>query len=251
MSNILVDRLEKLKQATIVNDAEYIDFNDDLEFYDTLLEKTFNGSFDDLFLTNQLDELSEEDKKKAFEVARKYKSLCFFGGDSNYWADSIEGVYLSDYDLICMRLLDNYDFILGLSINDEESLKTLVELQQTEVFSQKSIIDYLRNVFVNDKVLKDSIRRISNDYDEFTVEQKALLCLYPDGVLYKVDENDNIENISNSELLREIKISLLGTDDDNFHLGDALKNLSDDDFEDIINYIFNSYQNRCNSFKQY
>lgn len=249
MSNILVDRLEKLKQATIINNTEYIDFDDNLDFYDTLLEETFNGDFDDIFETKQLDGLSEDEKKKAFEIARKYKSLCFFGGDSNYWADSIEGVYLSDYDLICMRLLDNYDFILGLSKTDEESLKTLVELQKTEVFSQKSIIDYLRNVFVNDEVLTSSIKRISNDYKDFTSEQKALLCLYPDGVLYKVKDDNEVEDIPSSELLRVIKINLLGTDDDNFHLGDALKHLNISDFEDIINFTFNSYQNESSSHK--
>ena len=242
MSNILVDRLENLKQATIITDAENIDFEDDLSCYDTLLDKVFNGSYDDVFLTNKLEGLSEEERDKAFETARKYKSLCFFGGEFSYWLDSIEGVSLSDYDLVSMKLLDNYDFILGLSIEDEDVLKELVKLQKTKTFEQKVIIDYLRGVFENDDVLKNTIKEMSN-LNDFTEEQKAILCLYPEGVIYRKNSDNEISMIPINEIFSKIKMNLLGEDSDSFKIDESLRKINNDVFESIIGNIYDEYKN--------
>lgn len=244
--DIRIERLEKLKQAIIVNFTDKIDYNNRIDLYDTLLEKVFAGSFDDMFLSDYVD----KNDKDIFELARKYNSLCFFEGDSIYWVDSVEGVYLSDLDLITIKLLDNYDFLLRIAKeNGEDSLKQLVELQETEVFEDKIIVDYLRNSFVSDDILIDTIKAMSNpngDYKDFSNEQKALLCLYPEGILYRVREDKKVESVPVSNLISKIKIALLGEDNGNFHLGDSLKHLSIDDFNEIIINMYDSNKKEAN-----
>lgn len=247
-SDIRIERLEKLKQATIVNFTDEIDYSNRLDLYDTLLSNVFKGSFDDDFLSKYVS----KDDKDVFELARKYKSLCFFEGNQIYWIDSIEGASLADYDLITIKLLDNYDFLLRIAKeNGEDSLKQLIKLQQTDSFNDKVIIDYLRNSFINDDILVDTIKSMnSNDYKDFTDEQKAILCLYPEGILYGVDKDNSIYNIPVDNLISKIKIALLGEDNDNFHLGDALIHLNIDDFNDIIGNVYDDYKKESNTSKK-
>ena len=90
----------------------------------------------------------------------------------------------------------------------------------------------------------------SNDYKDFTDEQKAILCLYPEGILYGVDKDNSIYNIPVGNLISKIKIALLGEDNDNFHLGDALIHLNIDDFNDIIGNVYDDYKKESNTSKK-
>ena len=118
-----LDRLELLKQATIVNDSELIDFNQEKDIYDALLNKLFDGELDYLYPAQTIKDLGDADKRKLFELARKYKNLLFYSGIFGFWADSVSGVLPDDYELICICLFDNYDFLLDccdvLIINGE------------------------------------------------------------------------------------------------------------------------------------
>lgn len=239
MENKSIERLNKLKQATILNFTDKIDYNNRLDLYETLLKNVFDGNFDDVFLTDNVD---EDNRDKLFDLARKYKFLCFFQGNPSYWFDSVEGVYLSDVELVTLKILDNYDFLIKLGKNcGEEALKQLVRFQKTDSFEDKVIIDYLRSGFINDDILADTIKSMSDkngDYKDFSDEQKAYLCLYPEGVIYTVKEDESIEKIPASKIISGVKISLLGEDKEEYHLGDALKHLSMEDFEDIITKIY-------------
>lgn len=240
--DIRISRLENLKQATIINYAENIRFDGQLDLYETMIEHVFNGDLDDMFITST----DIENRDEIFKLARRYSSLCFYQGNIDYWLDSIEGISLLDPELVTIKILDNYDFLIKLAQNGEEPLKQLVEFQKTDVLGNKVIIDYLRNSFANDEILIDTIKSMSDksgDYKDFSNEQKALLCLYPEGVLYRKKEDGNYESIPSKNIIKAIKINLLGEDNDNFHLGDALMHLSMDDFEDIINKVYEDYKN--------
>ena len=245
VKDIRIERLEKLKQATIVNDGAKINFNNKLELYDSLLDEVFKGNFDDIFLTNKLDNLNSEERAKIFDLARRYKALCFFEGDSVYWLDSVEGVYLSDLDLVTTKILDNYDFLLDLANKGgEDALIELSKFQNTDMYYQKAIIDYLRNTFINDDILINTIISMSgkdDKYKSFTTQQKALLCLDPEGVIYKSDK-DSIEMINPNELIKKIKINFLGEDNDNYHIENALKQMNLEDFNELVNPVYESYQ---------
>ena len=251
MENKSIERLNKLKQATILNFTDKIDYSNRLDLYDTLLENVFNGNFDDIFLTDNVD---ESNRKELLELARKNSSVCFFQGNPVYWADSVEGVYLSDVDFVTVKILDNFDFLIKLARDGgEEALKQLVRFQKTEFFEDKVIIDYLRNSFITDDILVDTIKSMSKrngDYKDFSDEQKALLCLYPEGVIYKTKEDGNIEKIPVSKIISEVKISLLGEDRDDYHLGDSLKHMKMEDFEDIINKVYEDYKKESSTGKK-
>lgn len=236
--DIHTERLEKLKQATIINYNAVINYDNRLDLYYIMFNSLLNGELDDVFLS---DNVSSDDKE-AFELARKYSSLCFYKGDASYWTDSSEGAYsIDDPDTPATKILDNYDFLLKMAKeSSEDSLKELVEFHKTDSFKAKAIIDHLRTLFINDDKLISTIKSMSDkngSYKDFSVEQKALLCLQPEGVIYNVNNGEE-EDISASELISKIKIGLLGEDNPNFHLGDALKHMNIEDFKDIIYSIY-------------
>ena len=107
---LMVRRLEDLKQETILNYLDEVNLDHAMELYDCMINHLFKGDLDNAFDSKYLIGVDQEEAIEVFQLARRYKDLCFYMGDVEYWADSIEGVYLSDIDLVSMKLLDNYDF---------------------------------------------------------------------------------------------------------------------------------------------
>ena len=237
--DIHTERLEKLKQATILNYTDRINYDSKTDLYYTMLNSLINGELDDVFLSNNV---SVKDKD-IFQLVQKYMSLCFYEGDISYWTESVDGIYSTeDLESVVKKILDNYDFLLRLAKETSEaSLKELVEFHKTDTFRDEVIIDLLRGRFRNDERLIETIDFMSDEngpYKDFTIEQKALLCSQPEGVIYKKNSNGDKETIPASELLSEIKIGLLGEDSPSFHLGDALKHMNIEDFKEIIYNIY-------------
>ena len=178
-----------------------------LGLYEQLLANVFMGELDDVFLSQSLLGIEGTEREEIMDLARKYMSLCFYDGDISYWADSIEGVHLSDLDLICMKLLDHYDFLLGLiKAGGEDVLKKLVPLQNTSLTGTTSIIDALRNIFPNDTILKDvlcTLWREDGPYHEFTDSQKKILLEFPRGIFYE-EKGKIIEKIPAEELKNKL-----------------------------------------------
>ena len=202
-----VERLENLKQATILNYLNEIDFENKKSLYDVMLKHFFAGEIDDAFLSGSLSNLEEKEKEGIFQLARKYQALCFYMGDFSYWADSIGGVYLADYDFVSLKLLDNYDFLLGLIYDGgEQVLKMLMHFIET-MSKEGSVIDFLRSSFVNDEILKEIIIEMAKEdgiYQGFSIEEKETLCRYPEGVLY-LEDKDSIEKVSVEEIQNKIQ----------------------------------------------
>ena len=245
--DIKTERLEKLRQATIVNYGEIVDFDSNLGLYESMIEHLLKGDYDDIFLTESLNEC--ENKKEVFELARKYSSLCFYRGDSSYWLDSIEGVVLSDPRLVSLKLLDNYDFLLRLAANGkEDALKELLTLQKYNDYDGNSMIDHLRNTFINDNVLENTIIEMSSEdgvYKDFTDSEKSLLISYPEGVIYTVEEANKYRKIKVVDITKKIKDYLTAGEDnmlDDEGLRKVLHSLNDMEFDEIINNITMDYQ---------
>ena len=200
-------RLERLKEVNISRYLEVINLDTIMGFYDSLVNHTFHGDFDEEFLSKSLLGLDSEEKGEIFQLARKYKGLCFYAGSETLWSDSIGGVTLSDVDLVCMRLLDNYDFLLGLAKDGgEKALKQLSTFQN--MATSGSVIDSLRRTFPDDDLLKDIVIEMSKEdgrYKGLSNRQKEILCSYPFGNLY--DEKDGKRRIlSSEEILNRIQI---------------------------------------------
>ena len=198
-----LDRLELLKQATIVNDSELIDFNQEKDIYDALLNKLFDGELDYLYSAQTIKDLGDADKRKLFELARKYKNLLFYSGIFGFWADSVSGVLPDDYELICICLFDNYDFLLSLIRDGGEKVLEFLSKFISKI-PDNSVIEYLRIHFNNDDLLKSKLLDMINDnstYKGLTDEEKIVLFIYPNNVLVK-DNN----GITADELLKNIGI---------------------------------------------
>ncbi len=209
-------RLEILRNAMILNHLTDIDFNSEDEIsaaYEKLLFKTIKeGSFDNIFLSKYLDELSEEERIKVLQLARNYSFLCFYRGDMDYWLDSVEGVTNSEPDIVVQLLLSNYNYLIRLAKNGgEEVLKFLTKFQGNNLFENNSVIALLLLKFHDEDTLETILIDMANEngkYSDFTDTQKIILCDYADGVLYK-EENGKIVILSKSEL----KKIILGDDD--------------------------------------
>lgn len=224
-------RLEQMKQATILNCLADIDLDSDLDLYDTMIHIFTEGKIDDAFYSPMFKDMDMPLKRELLDKGKKYLPLCFFGGSPDYWVDSIEGSSFEDPDLICGKILDNYNFILEV-IKDygEDILELLNRIQKTKMFSSNVLIDYLRNVFDDDDLLKEVLLEMTKkdgDYSDFTDSQKAILFMYPEGILFEENEDgDKKGRISVLELNNKIN------DYTDFYV----------DFEDIISNIFIDYR---------
>lgn len=242
-NDMFVQRLEVLKQATILNYLDEINFDNIMELYDVMIEHLLQGDFDDVFLSKYLIGLDEEEKAEIFQLARRFKPLCFYMGDAAYWTDSIEGVYLSDLDFVSMKLLDNFDFLLGISKEGgDAALKQLMAFQGGHMSVSGSVIDCLRNSFGNDDILKDIILEMSTrggNYSGLKDFQKEILCTYPDGILFH-HVGDEYKIIPPQEIIEKIQIEYFGSPIEDYKDFSSLGALLNDteSFENVIISIY-------------
>lgn len=239
-----VERLENLKQATILNSLETIDLSRRIDLYDTMIHLFVKGSLDDDFSSSIFEDIDDSEKEKMHELARKYLSLCFFVGDSDYWADSVEGMTLDNLDFICMRIFDNYNFLLELIKDDKlEVLDNLEAIQATNVFSNKIIIDYLRCSFNDDKLLKEVLTDFvdeDGEYYNLSVKDKALLLLNPEGILYDKDALD--KKIDALELKKKIiDYSNISIEPNAISLNELIQKIGKASFKEILLDIYIDY----------
>lgn len=237
MEDIRIKRLEKLKDAMILNNLSEVNLDNLYELYDSMLYKVFSLEFNDIFLS---DYLNDNNRDELLGLVSKYNSLCFYLGEFDNWIDSIEGVSLSDLDLVCMKLLDNYDYLIRLALNGgEDVLKFLSKFSGTPMFKRGAIIAILRSSFYNDDVLENILIEMSKNngkYKDFNDKQKIVLCNYPLGVLYKVN-NDNVEIVSSDELKKLVIKGFIGSSDENYDIN----TIDMSSFEQIISSIYTDY----------
>lgn len=159
-------------------------FSDSLSFSvcDEMISHLVAGELDEfLFGTH-------ENYKEVAAIAHKYQDLCFYDGDSDNWADSVEGPFRMSDELMTMRIFDNFSFLMSISnILGEDTLKELRKLKDMEGYQDSSVIDYLRSTFGNDNLLINSLMTMygkDSTFSIFTDNQKGCLLTYPEGTLY-------------------------------------------------------------------
>ena len=120
------------------------------------------GDLNDSFLSDNFVDLEENEKRDLLELVQNYSYLIFYQGNSSCWMDSLEGVTLEDMDLVCLRIIDNYDFLLKIARKGGESvLKQLSQFQKSVMSKDGSVLEYLRNTFCDDKSLIKFLIEIS------------------------------------------------------------------------------------------
>lgn len=220
-----LERLEKLEQETILryfNDISLAKNGDNyrVSLYDSMILHLIRGDFDNSFLSESLVDFEESEKAVFFQLARNYSYLVFYDGNSRCWIDSVEGVTLQDIDLICTRLLDNYDFLLRVAKEGGEIvLKQLSHFQKSIMSQAGSVLDYLRNTFFDDNALLRFLIEISKEdgiYADLSNKQKIKMCTYLRNLKISGDT-------SSFELEKGLKMYLSESRIDNFLNGDASK----------------------------
>lgn len=191
-STISGERLGVLLDTTILSYFETMSLVEDTAVFDEMFKHLLNGNLDSVFISPKLDNVPFEEREKAFDIARINAGLCFYKENPDYWTESVEGYNPNDpLELISEEVLDNYNFLVELAHEKgEDAVSELHIFDDIDIDS--SIIDYLRNVFDNDQVLKNTLDSTSKGdgiYKDLTPEEKRVLYTYPEGVLYSDEES--------------------------------------------------------------
>ena len=234
-------RLEDLKQESLLRYLDYIDLNNEMDLYDVMIRAIAKGDLIDYYSSPVFDSLKEEEISKIKKTFQENHSLCFYDGDINYWLDSLEGVTLQDLDLSVVRLFDHFDFLMGLIKENEDSIPLLKSFQKSHIFQSNSVIDTLRNTFLDDDALKKCIHEVSSSnslYKGLNDEEKAILFTYPNHILYeKVDDE---VYVTDPFSLKKKIIEFLGDDDLSkcSDLRDLIDTIGDSEFENTISNMY-------------
>lgn len=214
------ERLEKLINAMIANYLTEVDFNSAEErenSYENLLHKTIvKGEFDDIFLSDDLEGLDKLERQRIIDLGRKYYHLCLYHGKLEYWSYSMEGVTSGEY-MRAELLLSDFNYLIRLAKNGgEDVLKFLDKFKGNELFNDGSVIALLLNKFWGDYDTLETIliemAKADGKYGDFTDTQKIIMCDSPDGLLFRKNDDGNIEFISSDELKKTISTEFIGVD---------------------------------------
>ena len=181
-------KIDNLIQYVIINYSQDIDFNNEIELYDRLIYLLVNGVLNKELDSDYLEKLDFNQEMKVCSLVREYSSLCFKDKLFDNWKKSCQDVIQTDYRYICIKIIDNYDFLIGLAVDGGERVLRLIDnFSIYDVYRNFSLIEVLRNQFESDDVLKKILIDMSNDsskFNIFSLEQKALLCYYGSEILY-------------------------------------------------------------------
>jgi len=245
-------RIKLLEDATIINHCEEIDLNDKKNLYDYLINGVFSGEFDSIIPIESFENVDKEKQDKVFTMVREHSSLLLFSGNISSWDYSISGPYCEDYPYICMKLLDNYDFLLGLvEKGGEDVLNVLSSFQDGYIAEDNLVVEQLRNNFEDDNILEAVLLEMAKkdgQFKDLNNHQKELLCKYPNNVLYQ-RSGDEYKLISTEELIHRMQLSYFGKSVSEY---DSFKEMisvlgAGNLFEDtVIDVFLNSIDNEKN-----
>ncbi len=256
---ILIDYIIKTSFADIDIKNDDDRYDNMYNILDTLITKVCDSrikdnSIDDLFLTDKLDGMNEFERKEVFTLARKYSSLCFFQGDIANWIDSPMGFPASKSEDICKDILDDYDYLIEITRDGkEDSLRFLLELQNSDISNEGPVISVLRSKYKASEFLKNIIVEMSNvdgKYKDFSLEQKVILFTNAEGVLYKQDGSNDVEIIDPLDIESEIVKYCIGEIDNSLIQKDIMKSIDNETFRKAVEEINNSYLEEKYGYKK-
>lgn len=242
--NDRVRRITKLEDETILRYSEDIDYDEELSRYDIMMEHFVLGDLDEAFLTDVTKDMSRDEVKALFDLVRPYASLCFAKGDVNYWLESLENAYVSDYQLIAASIFDNFDYLLELARDGgRDVLEQLVSLKESPELQDVSVIQYLRDYFIDDRALKTVLMDMAEEdspYDIFSNEQKAILFTYPEGTLYSYG------NVDGKKAIKIISPYVLGSrmfnDFHQYISTELINNISEQNINEVAEILTNFFK---------
>lgn len=187
------DKLDNLIQSVILNNSQDINFNNDKELYDRLIYLLIDGSLNEELDSDYLKDRNSDEKKRIYSIVKEYSPLCLKNKNFFEWTSSCQGVIPSDYRYICIRILENYDFLINMvDTCGEKALRLIDNFSIYDVYKGAALIEILRNRFDFDDVFIRIIKDMCDEnsrFNTFTIEQKAILCFYASDLLYSCRDN--------------------------------------------------------------
>ena len=231
-------RFEDLKNVVLLRYLDNIELDEEsMNLCDKIIYYFCKGELDNEFYSSYLNGLSFEEKNKVMKLVHEYIDLCFYDGNSDYWIDSVEGIPLKDAQFICLKILDNVNFLVRLANKGGKNVLDFLRIfSDKESYNESSVVEYLRNSFRYDDVLENILLEMSKEnsvYNVFDDKQKAILCSYPQGVLFF--EGDGEVKYSNPALLSTRINNILDDNEDEIN--------SFGEFADVINLLYLDYAN--------
>lgn len=203
-----INRLNNLRDNIICLFSKELDYDGDRNFIitDALFQHLVNGDLNDFFESPLLDEMDDIEKNKVLNTINKYSNVLFYNNNSSYWFDSVD-MALIDYDVIALKLLDYYDFLISIYLKGgEQALRELKKYVDFDAMNETSIVDFLMRTFKSREALEKVIIDMSREdgpYKGFSTDQRACLLKYPEGTLYYNDDN-NITYVNPTDLIKKI-----------------------------------------------
>lgn len=229
-------RFDDLKNIVLLKYLDNVDLDEEsMNLCDKIIYYFCKGEIDNYFYSSYLKDVSFEERNKIMKLVHEYIDLCFYDGNSDYWLDSVEGIPLKDAQFICLKILDNINFLVRIAIKGgKNALEFLKVFNDKDAYVDSSVIEYLRNSFRFDDVLENIILEMSKEdssYNVFDDKQKAILCGSPQGVLFFEGEDE--VKYSNPGLLATRINNILDSDEDDLY--------KFSDFSDVINLLYLDY----------
>lgn len=244
----MIERMGLVKQEILKRYLDEIDLDSDIDIYDKIFEHLGDGDLDSVGEFESIKYLGEEEKEETIKKANKNIGLCYYEDSNENWLDSTEA-RINDAEFVAGRLLDNYNFLLKMAKEmNEEELKRLSFLQKEDGYNESSVIEYLRNSFNNDEVLREVLLDMMRNkkYEVFTPLEKAQLLKYPQGTLYLLGD-DGItlsEPVSLAEeISRRAGYEVKNDDDKESKLKENLMEAEDDFFDIVVDMNDSFYTN--------
>lgn len=226
-------RFDDLLQQTIIKYADVVDLNDDIALYDTLMSHLVGGKLE--FHSAYLDKLADADKKSILETARQSISLCFKQGNSMNWLYSVGDIPIEDSEYICIKLLDDYDFLIKLIYLNPSILNLLKFFEDSNAFDGEAIIGRIRSLCKYDFIAEEILSNMCDDNGEFSCfsnSQKATMISFANPILFYYDKGDVIFPSGYQIAKRVYKANYHKDCKSESELLNSIKNI--DSFEEII-----------------
>ena len=176
----------ELKDLTVLRYLDEINFDDADSIYVVILRHLFNGDFNKEYTNKYLEEFNIDEKIKILNNCSKYSHLVLLNNDYSKYDESIDS-YNRDRDYLLLKVLDDYDFLIRLYLINSDILDELTLYGESFGLNRHSVIEELRNDFLDDEILVECLNRMVSEnkyYNLFDESRRSVLYDYPYGLLF-------------------------------------------------------------------
>ena len=186
----IVDIINKLEDVCIDRYLDEMDFKIDFEdpndlcLCDVMIEHLAKGDLNDVYESKQLNKYNEGDRLEILNNVSNNNDICFVENAPEYWLEAINYIDVDDYKFAVKKILDNIEFLIKIAINcGEDKLKLLNSLKNENIHINQSIVDSLRESYMNDEEI---INLLNSKLSNSTIKNELIKSMEND-IVYSED----------------------------------------------------------------